>query len=128
MNLLLDTHTFVWWRDDPEKLSAKAFELISDPDNEVYLSVVSAWELQIKIALNKVELKESLRSSIEEEQQTNGFLLLPVTLPHVLHLEHLPSHHKDPFDRLLISQAAVENMHLVSGDARFTDYSISLLW
>lgn len=128
MNLLLDTHTFVWWRDDPEKLSAKAFELISDPDNEVYLSVVSAWELQIKIAFNKVELKESLRSSIEEEQQTNGFLLLPVTLPHVLHLEHLPSHHKDPFDRLLISQAAVENMHLVSGDARFTDYSISLLW
>lgn len=128
MNLLLDTHTFVWWRDDPEKLSTKAFELISDPDNEVYLSVVSAWELQIKIALNKFELKESLQSSIEEEQQTNGFQLLPVTLPHVLHLEHLPPHHKDPFDRLLISQAAVENMHLVSGDVRFTDYSISLLW
>ncbi len=128
MNLLLDTHTFVWWRDDPDKLSKAAYGAILAAENEVFLSVVVAWELQIKIALNKFELKSSLAKSIEAEQRANGFRILPVKLEHALNLENLPSHHKDPFDRLLISQAIVEDFTLVSSDRRFGAYGVNLLW
>jgi PIN domain nuclease of toxin-antitoxin system len=127
MNLLSDTHTFVWWRDNPDKLSAQAFEAISDSENDVFLSVVSVWELQIKIALKKFKLKWPLGKSIEVEQTANGFQILPVMLPHVLFLENLPPIHKDPFDRLLLAQAFVENMTLVSSDERFQNYKVNLL-
>jgi len=128
MNLLLDTHAFVWWRDDPDKLSKTAHDAISGPENEVFLSVVVAWELQIKIALNKFELKWSLEKSIEVEQLANNFRILPVELAHALYLENLPLHHKDPIDRLLISQALVENFTLVASDRRFSDYGVNLIW
>ncbi|CAN5501553.1 MAG: type II toxin-antitoxin system VapC family toxin [Acidobacteriota bacterium] len=127
MKLLLDTHTFVWWRDDPDKLSRTAYDAVSASENEVFLSVVVAWELHIKIALNKFELKWSLEKSIDVEQAANGFRIIPVELSHVLYLENLPPHHKDPFDRLLISQAIVEDMTLVSSDKRFSDYKVKLL-
>ena len=87
-----------------------------------YLSVVTAWELQTKIALNKFTIKGGLQKAVEDEQQKNGFQILPVELSHALYLENLPLDHKDPFDRLLISQAIVENMTLVSADANFVDY------
>ncbi len=128
MNLLLDTHTFIWWRDDPGKLSMRAFEAISSPDNEIFLSIVSAWELQIKIALNKLELKISLEKSIESERLANGFQILPVSLQHVLYLENLPPHHNDPFDRLLISQAIIENMFVVTRDSKFANYDTDVMW
>ena len=128
MKLLLDSHTFKWWRDEPNKLSPTAFAEISNPNNDVFLSVVTAWELQIKIALNKFTIKDGLQKAIKDEQQNNGFQILPVNLSHALYLENLPLHHKDPFDRLLISQAIVENMTLVSADANFGDYQLNLLW
>jgi PIN domain nuclease of toxin-antitoxin system len=128
MNLLLDTHTFVWWRDDSDKLSKTAYDAISAQENEVFLSVVVAWELQIKIALNKFELKWSLEKAIEVEQLENGFQILPVELAHALYLENMPLHHKDPFDRLLISQAIVEDFTLISSDRRFGDYGVNLIW
>lgn len=127
MNLLLDTHTFVWWRDSPEKLSSNTIEAISSLENKVFLSVVVAWELQIKIALNKIALKQSLQDSFESEQNINGFRILPVTLPHTMHLSNLPFHHKDPFDRLLIAQAITENMTLVTSDRKFSLYDVSVL-
>ena len=128
MNLLLDSHSFVWWRDEPRKLSPTAFIEISNPNNNIFLSVVAVWELQIKIALNKFTVKGGLESAVKQEQQNNGFEILPVQLSHALYLENLPPHHKDPFDRLLISQAIVENMILVSADANFAKYQVSLLW
>lgn len=128
MNLLLDSHSFVWWRDKPRKLSRTAFAAISNPNNNMFLSVVTVWELQIKIPLNKFTIKGKLENAVQDEQQKNGFLILPVQLVHALHLENLPPHHKDPFDRLLISQAIVENMTLVSADADFAKYQVSLLW
>jgi len=128
MNLLLDSHSFVWWRDEPRKLSPTAFAEISNLNNDVFLSVVTVWELQIKIALNKFTIKGGLENAIKDEQQNNGFQILPVQLSHALHLENLPLHHKDPFDRLLISQAIVENMTLVSVDANFAKYQVNLLW
>jgi PIN domain nuclease of toxin-antitoxin system len=128
MNLLLDSHTFIWWRDEPNKLSPTAFAEISNPNNDIFLSVVTVWELQIKIALNKFTIKGGLEKAVKDEQQNNGFQILTIQLSHALYLENLPLHHKDPFDRLLISQAIVENMTLVSADASFANYQVNLLW
>lgn len=128
MNLLLDSHSFVWWREEPHKLSPAALVKISNPNNHIFLSVVTVWELQIKIALNKFTIKGGLDNTVKDEQQNNGFQILPVQLSHALYLENLPLHHKDPFDRLLISQAIVENMSLVSADTHFAKYQVKLLW
>ena len=128
MNLLLDSHTFIWWRDEPQKLSPTAFAAISHPQNVVFLSVVTVWELQIKIALNKLAIKGGLANAVQDERQRNGVQILPVQLSHALYLENLPLHHQDPFDRLLISQAMVENMTLISLDRKFPLYPVNLLW
>ena len=128
MKLLLDTHSFVWWRDSPEKLSSSALNAISDSDNEIFLSVVVAWELQIKIALKKFRLNSPLDKAIEEERDTNNFGILPVQLRHVMKLARLPSIHKDPFDRLLIAQAMAEDHIIVTADKRISDYDVKVLW
>ncbi len=128
MKLLLDSHTFVWWRDEPNKISPAAFAEISNPANGVFLSVVTVWELQIKITLNKFTVKGGLENAVEDERQNNNIQILPVNLSHALYLENLPLHHKDPFDRLLISQAIVENMTLVTADPEFPKYQVKLLW
>ena len=128
MNLLLDSHAFVWMHEQPHKLSVKVASEILNPANQIYLSAASVWELQIKIALGKFKFNDTFTNVIAEELQTNGLQILPVNLSHALYLENLPLHHKDPFDRLLISQAIVENMILVSADPKFSDYPVSLLW
>ena len=128
MKLLLDTHSFVWWRDDSTKLSTTAFNAISDADNEVFISVIAAWELEIKIALNKFQLKSTLENAIREEQDTNRFRVLPVHLAHVFELGRLPLVHRDPFDRLLIAQAIVEDLTIVTADRNFSDYDVKVLW
>ncbi len=128
MKLLLDSHTFKWWRDEPNKISPTALAEISNPANGVFLSVVTVWELQIKITLNKFTVKGGLENAVEDERQNNNFQILPVNLSHALYPENLPLHHKDPFDRLLISQAIVENLTLVSADPKFSAYQVNLLW
>jgi PIN domain nuclease of toxin-antitoxin system len=104
MNLLIDSHTFVWTHEKPGKLSQKAATEIKNSANDLFLSVASVWELQIKIQIGKFKFKDALESIIAEQQIINGIQILPVNLPHALYLENLPLHHKDPFDRLLISQ------------------------
>ena len=111
MNLLLDTHTFIRSYDEQHKLSRRALQEMSDTSNALFLSVASVWEIQIKIQTGKFKFK-----------------ILPVQLSHALYLENLPLHHKDPFDRLLISQAIVENMILVSANAGFAKYQVKLRW
>lgn len=128
MNLLLDTHTFVWWRDDPGKLSTDAFEAISTLENDVFISTVVIWEIQIKLALGKIKLKWPLKDSIDVERKANGFRILPVLLEHSLYINKLPRVHKDPFDRMLIAQAMVEDLTIVSRDVHFSDYKAKLLW
>ncbi len=128
MNLLLDSHTFIWWRDETHKLSSTALTEILNSKNDVFLSVVTAWELQIKISLNRFSIRGGLENAIKDEQRNNNFHILPVKLSHALYLENLPPHHKDPFDRLLISQAIVENMTLISADNNFGKYKVNLLW
>jgi PIN domain nuclease of toxin-antitoxin system len=128
MRLLLDTHVLLWWHDQPVRLTEAAYGAISDPGNDVFLSVVNGWEIQIKAQLDKLTLPKPLRMLFQEEQATNGFGLLPVTLEHVYTLDSLPLHHRDPFDRLLIAQAHREGLTLVTHDPKFAAYSVSLLW
>ena len=111
MKLLLDTHIFIWWVDEPEKLSASALAALEDESNTLILSVVSAWEIQIKFQLGRLVLSSLLDTLIESQRQANALQILPVELPHVLGLQALPHHHADPFDRLLIAQAIADTVH-----------------
>ena len=128
MRLLLDTHTLLWWHTKTVALSAVARKAIDDPANEVFLSLVNVWEIQIKVQLGKLPLPKPVADLIDEEIRANNFQLLPVTLEHIYGLDALPFHHKDPFDRLLIAQAREEGLTLVSRDTPMKAYSVSLLW
>ena len=128
MNLLSDTHTFIWTFSNTKKLSATAAKEFKNPANQIFLSVASVWEMQIKIKLGKMVFNDTLANIINEQQTVNNIQILPVQLSHALYLENLPLHHKDPFDRLLISQAIVENMTLVSAAPEFAKYQVNLLW
>ena len=100
---------------------------LEDEANELLLSVASVWEMQIKIQLGKLKLSLPLKELIKSQQETNELTLLPVALTHVLALDALPLHHKDPFDRLLIAQSTEEDLTLVSADSQFSAYSVKLL-
>jgi PIN domain nuclease of toxin-antitoxin system len=128
MKLLLDMHTFIWWDSEPRRLSPEVLALCQDSENLLLLSVASAWEIQIKKQLGKLELALPLAELIESQQRINNLEILPVRLEHVLQLETLPPHHKDPFDRLLIAQAITEQAALVSSDPAFAKYPVQLVW
>lgn len=128
MKLLLDTHTFIWLDSNPSRLSAQVRSLLQDPNNTLLLSVVSIWEMQIKTQIEKLQLSIPLAELVESQRRANMIEILPVSLSHVLALDQLPLHHKDPFDRLLIAQAKIENATLVSQDAILARYSVQLLW
>ncbi|HEV7889489.1 MAG TPA: type II toxin-antitoxin system VapC family toxin [Pyrinomonadaceae bacterium] len=128
MRLLLDTHAFIWWASDSAKLPAAVRAECSGPANALLLSVVSVWEMQIKIQLGKLKAGRPLPDLVEHQVRVNRMQILPVSLEHVLALDSLPALHKDPFDRLLIAQATVEDLFLVSGDPVFSGYPVKLLW
>jgi PIN domain nuclease of toxin-antitoxin system len=127
VNVLLDTHAFVWWDVNPGQLSATALTAIRDPANKILLSVVSVWEILIKSQTRKMALRAPL-TQIVAHQQANGFQILQVTLDHVYEIGALPPVHKDPFDRLLIAQANVENAVLLTVDRVFAQYPVQVLW
>ncbi len=128
MKLLLDTHTFIWMDMVSQKLSLPAQKLLQDRSNTLLLSVVSVWEMQIKLQLGKLSLQQPIAEMISSQQQVNDIEILPVTLRHVLALQNLPLPHKDPFDRLLIAQAITEQATLLSNDNAFANYSVRCLW
>ena len=127
MKGLLDTHTFLWWDGTPAKLSAPVAAFLGNRANTLLLSVISVWEMAIKIRLRKMTLPGPLRTVVAQ-QQINGVQILPVSLDHVLAVEALPAVHKDPFDRLLIAQANVEGAVLLSADPVFARYPVQVLW
>ena len=127
MRLLLDTHVFIWWADNPERLSPVALAALEDEANELILSVASVWEMQIKIQLGKLKLSLPLKSLVNHQQETNNLTVSPVALPHVLSLDALPFYHKDPFDRLLIAQSIEDDLTLVTADSHFSAYPVKLL-
>jgi len=127
MNLLIDTHVFLWWDSQPEKIPDRTLSALEDPDNTIWLSLVSIWEVQIKTQLGKLTLHQPIDMLVQQQQQ-NGIQLLPIKLNHILSIQPLPYHHKDPFDRLLIAQTIAENLTCVSADLVFNQYNISILW
>lgn len=128
MRLLLDTHVIIWSAGNPEKLSPRVRKLLIDTKNFWVVSMVTVWELQIKSQLVKLNLSLSLPNFIETQQRVNNLQILPIELTHIYALEALPSHHRDPFDRILIAQAIVEKMPLLSIDAVFDVYPVQIIW
>jgi PIN domain nuclease of toxin-antitoxin system len=128
MKLLLDTNVFIWLSDSPERLKAQVISTIADPDHELFFSLASIWEMQIKIQLGKLQLQDFLPEILKTQQVENNLQILSVNLHHIWALANLPHHHRDPFDRLLIVQAQTEGMTLVSADETFSLYDVDLLW
>lgn len=124
MNLLLDTHVFLWWCDDHKRLTRAARQAIASPENTIYLSVASAWELAIKQALGRVKVAGEL----EEAVRSNDFLPLGISFEHARVAGLLPQHHGDPFDRMLIAQAKTDGLTLVTHDVLFRPYGVKALW
>jgi PIN domain nuclease of toxin-antitoxin system len=121
LKLLLDTHALVWW--DSAKLPARVVKRIQSAD-EVYVSAASAWEIAIKSALGKIETNGSVAEAISDY----GFAELPVTVSHAEAVRFLPSHHRDPFDRILVAQARIEGLTLVSRDPALRLYDVRVVW
>ncbi|MFN0087400.1 MAG: type II toxin-antitoxin system VapC family toxin [Blastocatellia bacterium] len=128
MKLLLDTHAFIWWDSEPDKLSLKAMAACKDAANVLVVSVASIWEVQIKIQLGILTLRMPLVDVIQDQQQKNGVQILPVSLKHVLAIDQLPFHHKDPFDQMLMAQANAEGATIVSKDSELSKYPVRILW
>lgn len=129
MRLLLDTQCWLWWFSQPERLSEAVIEQIADETNEVWFSVASVWEMAIKVAIGKLPLPEQLDDYVSTGMTQLGARSLEITATHALRAAALPLYHRDPFDRMLIAQAHLEDMMLVSADAIFKQYSgISILW
>ena len=128
MNILLDTHTFLWLHDNEEKLSLPAHNALASPENDLYLSIICVWEIQIKFQNKKLKISDRIDKIVDEQCRVNNLILLPVELTHAVNIINLPPVHKDPFDRMLISQAMVEDMTIVTADRRFSDYGVKCLW
>ena len=128
MNFLLDTHSFLWFIGGQEKLSRKARELIEDPGNQPFLSMASLWEMAIKISLGKLSLDHPLEVLVPEQMNANGIAYLGISFTHIVQVAKLPFHHGDPFDRMLIAQAMIEQMPVVTVDGVFDEYRIQRLW
>jgi len=128
MILLLDTQALLWFVWDDPQLSAVAKGLIEDPDNRKLVSIASCWEIAIKVSIGKLNLGEPSRTFLGREITDNNFELLPISLEHATAVETLPFHHRDPFDRLLIAQAILENAPILSADSAFDPYPITRLW
>lgn len=127
MIVILDTHALIWWHGNAKLLSQAAATAINDPQNRVYISVDSVWEIVIKQQLGMLNLSASV-GDLVKQQLDNGLSILDVKLDHSLALEQLPVLHKDPFDRLLIAQTIIENASLISKDPAIQQYSIPTIW
>lgn len=128
MKCLLDTHVFLWWVAGDRRISPKAREIIADGRNTLYLSAASGWEMAIKAGLGRLHVADELERFIPEQMALNGIEGLPVALPHALRVAALPLHHRDPFDRLLVAQAELEGLVVLTGDPQIAAYGVETLW
>ncbi len=128
MKLLLDTQCWLWWFAQPERLNEEAIAHIADETNALWLSVASIWEMGIKVAIGKLPLPEPIDSYIPSRMVLLNMRSLEITASHALQASMLPLHHRDPFDRMLVAQAQMEDMMLVSADPMFRLYNVSMLW
>jgi PIN domain nuclease of toxin-antitoxin system len=128
VKLLLDTQCWLWWFSQPEKLNEEAIEQIASEKTEIWFSVASVWEIGIKVAIGKLQLPEPVDDYISSGMSQLGTRSLEITASHALRAASLPLHHRDPFDRMLIAQAQIENMTIMSADSMFNQYQVSLIW
>ena len=127
MKLLLDTHAFLWFIDDSPALGTRGKALL-EADNELFLRVGSLWEIAVKLRLGKLTVAMATESLMTEQLTANNIEILPISVPHLVQVSTLPLHHRDPFDRLIIAQAIVEQMPVVSADPAFDAYPVERLW
>ena len=128
MRVLLDTCTFLWMIGEPEQLSGKARDLVVHPSNEVFLSVVSCWEIAMKHALGRLPLPEDPSQFVPAQREAHGIQSLPLYEESALHVSRLPNLHADPFDRMLVSQAIVHGLCLLSPDKQIARYPVRIYW
>ncbi len=127
MNLLLDTHTLLWFATDDAELSASARAVIENPSNTVYASICSYWEIAIKKALGRLQFEHDPQAIFEAVSAVK-IDLLNLTIEHVQAIVKLPQHHRDPFDRILIAQSLSHDMTIVTRDKHFSEYDIAVYW
>jgi PIN domain nuclease of toxin-antitoxin system len=128
VRLLLDTHTLLWWLDGDRRLSRQARDVIADEDNEVWVSAASAWELATKARLGKLAGALDVASDVAGSLTRQGFLELPITVLHAQRAGGMRIDHRDPFDRMLIAQAQIEDLPIVTNEERFDGFGITRIW
>jgi len=128
MRILLDTHSFLWWITDDPRLSDHARKVISDGENELFFSAASGWEIAIKIHIGRLKLSQDPKQYILDQLRLNGIQSLSIHIHHALHVSNLPAHHRDPFDRLLIAQAHLEGLAIITTDANIHKYKVKVIW
>ena len=126
MRLLLDTHVWLWLQTDTARISPPIFAMLKDVSNELLLSSASSWEIAVKYALGKLPLPAPPSEYVPGRMRRSGVLPLAVTHSHALHVADLPRHHRDPFDRMLVAQAQLENFEIVTADPVFRRYSVPI--
>jgi PIN domain nuclease of toxin-antitoxin system len=128
MRALLDTHAFLWWILDDEQLSSNARSTIRDARNELFLSAASGFEIAVKASLGKLDLPSDLGRFVAEQLGLNRIRQLPISMEHSLAVYDLPLHHRDPFDRLIVAQARVERLPVITIDPQFARYEVEVIW
>ena len=128
MDYLIDTHTLLWIVTDSPKLSIRAKKLYLNPENKIIFSLASIWELSIKSSLKKLTLDKPLEEFVDEHIKGNDIQILNLELPHILRIEKLPFHHRDPFDRLIISQQIENNLPIIGSDKEYDKYGVKRIW
>ena len=128
MNYLLDTHVFLWWITGEAELSSLVQKTLSQAAGRVLVSVASLWEMAIKIKLGKLKMPDPFDAYVLRQLQKNRMEVLPIHAPHVFETLRLPPHHRDPFERVLVAQARVEELTLISRDKELRAYEVKILW
>jgi PIN domain nuclease of toxin-antitoxin system len=127
--VLIDTHVFLWWASDRgARISEPARELLSDGATEVSFSIASAWEIAIKVGGGRMELPETVERYLPNRLRLHGFDLMPIELPHVVRAGLLPRLHGDPFDRMLVAQAQIEALPILTADPDIGSYDVETIW
>jgi PIN domain nuclease of toxin-antitoxin system len=124
MRALLDTHVFLWFIFSDSRIQQSWIDVVENPLSEVYLSIGSLWEIAIKSSIGKLTLEPSIDQIVQDHVLARGLKVLPVTIPHIMAVQGLPHHHRDPFDRLIIAQSIIEKLPIITSDSQFDKYDI----
>jgi PIN domain nuclease of toxin-antitoxin system len=128
LRVLLDTHSWLWMRAEPERLSEASRQLLRNPESELFFSAASAWEIAIKFAAGKLRLPQPPVAFVVQRLAEDRLGALPILHAHALHAGELPPHHRDPFDRLLVAQARIEGLTLLTADRELAKYDVPIHW